>query len=441
MLVLKFGGTSVGSAERMHHVAQLIAKKQQPQIVVLSAVSGTTNQLVAIAAHASKQQHEQAQTLTGQLKQHYEGFVQQLLHSPKHVEQANAFVGQVFALLSQLAGGTTNEKEILAQGELLSTRLFLTYLNQEGIEAAELPALDFMRIDADAEPDMAKIRELLKSQLAAMQGQQLLVTQGYICRNHEGNIDNLKRGGSDYTASLVGAAILAREIQIWTDIDGIHNNDPRVVQPTYPIAALSFEEAAELAYFGAKILHPFSIRPAQQHNIPVRLLNTMQPEAKGSLINNVENKQGIKAIAAKDGITAIKIKSTRMLLAYGFLTKVFQVFEQYKTPIDMITTSEVAISLTIDDDTHLEEICAELNAFGHVMVDHEMSIVCIVGDRIADKRGIVKRVFEAIETVPIRMISYGGSKNNISVLIDTDSKVEALTKLNEGLFSPQPARV
>ena len=326
------------------------------------------------------------------------------------------------------------EKEILAQGELLSTKLFTIYLEEQGTKATLLPALEFMRIDDENEPDETFIQEKLSALLRAHPRQTIFITQGYICLNSQNRIDNLQRGGSDYTASIIGAAVQASEIQIWTDIDGMHNNDPRVVKKTYPIAQLSFNEAAELAYFGAKILHPFTIRPAQRANIPVRLLNTLAPEAAGTLISDKEGERTITAVAAKDGITAIKIRSSRMLLAHGFLRKVFEVFENYKTPIDLITTSEVAVSLTVDNQNHLENIIRDLKAYGEVDVENDNTIICVVGNMPFYKVGILKRVVDAIDDIPIRMLSYGGSKFNISLLIDSQYKEETLNRLNERIF-------
>jgi aspartate kinase len=325
-------------------------------------------------------------------------------------------------------------RDILAQGELMSTKLFTLYLQEQNIKVALLPALEFMRTNEEGEPDIPFSTEKLSTLLDTHHDIDLFVTQGYICKNDKGEIDNLQRGGSDYTASLIGAAILADEIQIWTDIDGMHNNDPRVVDKTFPIAELSFDEAAELAYFGAKILHPASIWPAQKFGIPVKLLNTMQPEAKGTIISQNTNSDDVKALAAKDGIIAVKIKSSRMLLAYGFLRKVFEIFERFKTPIDMITTSEVAVSVTIDDDTHLDKILQELESLGIVEVDRNQTIICVVGNFVAEKRGIVNKIFESLSDTPIRMISYGGSRHNISLLTEETHKEKALKKLNEHLF-------
>ena len=437
MEILKFGGTSVGAPARMHHVAKLITQYEGPKIVVLSAVSGTTNTLVAIGEALEGDDKKKAEKLINDLRKQYSDFVLALLSEEELINEGNEVVSSHFAFIGDLLEKEVDlaaTKELLAQGELLSTKLFSLYLRQIGIKAALIPALDFMVVDDEGEPVIEKISEKLKAVMEQYSGIELFVTQGFICRDPKGQIDNLKRGGSDYSASLIGAAIQADEIQIWTDIDGMHNNDPRIVPNTYPIAALSFDEAAELAYFGAKILHPSSIRPAQRYNIPVRLLNTMQPEAKGTLINSKENGGGIKAIAAKDGITAIRIKSSRMLLAYGFLRKIFEIFEKYRTPIDMITTSEVAVSLTIDDNSHLEAICRELEKFGSVVLDEQMSIICIVGSMVVEEKGIMNQIFNTLTNIPIRMISYGGSKNNVSVLVDTKYKKEALISLNEGLF-------
>lgn len=437
MEILKFGGTSVGAPTRMHHVAKLITRNVNPRIVVLSAVSGTTNSLVKIGEVLESGNRSEANQLISDLEDQYFQFVKELVIKKESVEKGNAIISEHLNFMTGLLDkefSAASNKELLAQGELLSTRLFHIYLQEIEIDAVLIPALDFMVVDEHDEPVIDDISLRLKKIVRENEGKSLFVTQGFICRNPSGQIDNLKRGGSDYSASIIGAAIEASEIQIWTDIDGMHNNDPRIVPNTYPIAALSFDEAAELAYFGAKILHPSSIRPAQRYNIPVRLLNTMNPEAKGTLINSEENQEGIKAIAAKDGITAIRIKSSRMLLAYGFLRKVFEIFENYKTPIDMITTSEVAVSLTIDDSRNLKKICAELEKFGSVAIDNNMSIVCIVGGMIVEEKGIINQIFDSLTHIPIRMISYGGSRNNVSVLIDTSSKTEALKSLNKGLF-------
>ncbi len=436
MRVLKFGGTSVGSAERMHALVHLI-NDGKPKIVVLSAMSGTTNSLVEIANTLYANENDKAKLLIESLKSKYDIVIGQLFKTPPALNKSKDLIESHFNYLQAFTMDlfTTNEERaILAQGELLSTTLFHYYLEEIGIASVLLPALNFMRIDQNGEPAMNYIETHITSELAKYPDKKLFITQGYICRNAFGEIDNLKRGGSDYTATIIGAAIQAEEIQIWTDIDGMHNNDPRIVDKTSPIAQLSFDEAAELAYFGAKILHPTCILPAQMRNIPVRLLNTMQPEAKGTVITSESSEDGIKAVAAKDGITAIKIKSGRMLLAYGFLRSVFEIFERYKTPIDMITTSEVAVSLTIDNTQNIEAIKKELIEFCTVEVDTDLTIICIVGSFTAEKQGYALRIFDALKNIPIRMISYGGSENNISILVDTKLKKDALVALNNGLF-------
>ncbi|PTX21240.1 aspartate kinase [Pontibacter mucosus] len=441
MKILKFGGTSVGSAERMKAVASLILNGE-PKIVVLSAMSGTTNALVQIAETLYQNKHDEAKALIQALHDKYKQVVEELYTSDEKKKQANELLKQHFEYLNAFTLDLFTiheERAVLAQGELLSTALFQFYLEEQGEKSVLLPALNFMKVDENEEPDSAYIAQQLQKELEKHPGVELFITQGYICRNAFGEIDNLKRGGSDYSASLIGAAVDAQEIQIWTDIDGMHNNDPRIVKNTHPIAELSFDEAAELAYFGAKILHPSSVKPAKQKNIPVKLLNTMQPEAKGTTISTKTESGKIKAVAAKDGIIAIKIKSGRMLLAYGFLRSVFEVFERYKTPIDMITTSEVAVSLTIDNAKHLNEILAELKEFGQVEVDQDQTIVCVVGDFIAERSGSGLAVFQSLQNIPLRMISYGGSKNNISVLVNTSDKIEALTKLNDGIFNGNEA--
>lgn len=436
MKILKFGGTSVGSAERMHALVNLI-NDSTPKIVVLSAMSGTTNSLVEIANALYAKENQKAKQLIDALENKYKDVIKQLYKTETALNKGKELIESHFNYLRSFTMDmfTVNEERaILAQGELLSTAMFHYYLEEIKVDSVLLPALNFMRIDENEEPDMKYIETNAKAELAKYPQTKLFITQGYICRNSFGEIDNLKRGGSDYTATILGAAIQAEEIQIWTDIDGMHNNDPRVVDKTHPIAELSFDEAAELAYFGAKILHPTCILPAQTRNIPVRLLNTMQPQAKGTVITSKMSGDNIKAVAAKDGITAIKIKSGRMLLAYGFLRAVFEIFERYKTPIDMITTSEVAVSLTIDNTKNLESIIAELKEFCSVEVDNDLTIVCIVGNFAAEKQGYALKIFDALKNIPIRMISYGGSENNVSILVDSKLKKDALIALNKGLF-------
>ncbi|PTS99484.1 aspartate kinase, partial [Pedobacter sp. HMWF019] len=422
--------------ERMTKLLDIINPAEE-QIVVLSAVSGTTNSLVEISGKLLKEDKQTALTLINALHQKYNEFVIELLPEGDFRQQGQEVVDYHFGFLASLVNDIftpIEEKVVLAQGELLSTTLYHIYLKSIGVASVLLPALDFMKIDEDNEPDIAFTTKNLSPLLEQHKGNTLFITQGFICRNSFGEVDNLRRGGSDYTASLLGAAIMAEEVQIWTDIDGMHNNDPRIVKGTKPISHLSFDEAAELAYFGAKILHPQSVFPAQKYKIPVRLLNTMEPKALGTLISANSEKGKIKSIAAKDGITAIKIQSSRMLLAYGFLRKVFEIFERYKTPIDMITTSEVAVSLTIDFTDNLDEIVKELHAFGTVELDKDQSIVCVVGDFGAEKHGYASRVLDALKHIPIRMISYGGSNYNISLLINTGDKTEALRSLHNRLF-------
>jgi aspartate kinase len=436
MKVLKFGGTSVGSPARMQKLLDIINPAER-QIVVLSAVSGTTNSLVEIGQAYLAGDKAKAVNLITILKDKYEVFIKELLHKPEFLEQGKEVIDYHFRLLSTLANDLftpIEEKIILAQGELLSTTLYHIYLKEIGVPSVLLPALEFMKTDEDNEPIVEHITSELTPLLDKHPNVNLFITQGFICRNAFGEIDNLRRGGSDYTASLIGAGIRSEEVQIWTDIDGMHNNDPRIVKGTTPIAQLSFDEAAELAYFGAKILHPQSVFPAQKYKIPVRLLNTMDPQAAGTLITNTSEKDKIKSIAAKDGITAIKIQSSRMLLAHGFLRRVFEVFERYRTSIDMITTSEVAVSLTIDDTTYLGEITAELGAFGSVEIDVNHTIICVVGDFGAEKHGYAARVLEAVKHIPVRMISYGGSDHNMSLLVKTEEKTEVLRSLHNRLF-------
>ena len=437
MKVLKFGGTSVGSAKRIEHVADLISAPLERNIVVLSAMSGTTNSLVEISEYLYKGNVPGAQETINVLQAKYTATLSELFADGESRSAADAAVGRSFALLRSYCTSpltASGEKEILAQGELMSTAIMQTLLTRRGIRTALLPALDYMRTLASGEPDMDYISSHLRRLIELEPEADIFITQGYICRNDHGGVDNLKRGGSDYTASIIGAVLDADEIQIWTDIDGMHNNDPRYVEGTRPVRRLHFEEAAELAYFGAKILHPSCVLPAKLHNIPVRLLNTMEPEAPGTLICNAAPDGTIKAIAAKDGITAIKIKSGRMLLAYGFLHKVFETFENHRTSIDMIATSEVGVTLTIDNDSRLAAIVDDLKHFGTVTVDTDMVIICIVGDLEWHNCGFETRVLEALADIPVRMISFGGSNYNISVVVQACDKVKALRALSAKLF-------
>ncbi len=434
---MKFGGTSVGKPQRMREVAKLITGTEEPKIVVLSALSGTTNALVEISSLLATNDRHSAQEKINALDAHYQQFIADLLQDAAVIEKAKKIVGEHFEFLSIILKISFSEalnKDILAQGELLSTKLFSLYLEEQKIEHFLLPALDFMTLDNQDEPQVGTIKVKLAQLLQKHKDTNIFVTQGYITRNAKGEVDNLKRGGSDYSASLIAAAVNATVCEIWTDIDGMHNNDPRVVEATRPIEQLSFEEAAELAYFGAKILHPASIWPAQFYNVPVRLLNTMDPSAKGTLITEQAGSTGVKAVAAKDNITAVKIKSSRMLLAYGFLRRVFEVFEKYKTSIDMITTSEVAVSVTIDSDIFIKEITKELEAFGTVEIDTNQTIVSIVGNEITDTKDVMFHLFESVKEIPVRMVSYGGSRHNISLLIPRSYKEQTLQVLNKGLF-------
>lgn len=439
MQVWKFGGTSVGKPERMRSIRQLITEDGKPKIVVLSALSGSTNALLSISESLIAANQQEAKTKAAALRAHYDAFLTELYNTPAGLGKGQAIVKKEFAFIDSLIAivpyTVKEEKEMVALGELLSTQIFEAYLQEEGVNSTLLPALDFMVIDGDNEPVMSEIETKLAKTLAPVKDKQIFITQGFICRNPAGEVDNLKRGGSDYTASLIGGAIQADEIQIWTDIDGMHNNDPRIVKNTFPIRELSFAEAAELAYFGAKILHPSTITPAKIKGVPVRLKNTMEPSAYGTLISEKSTDVEIKAIAAKDNITAIYIHSTRMLNAYGFLKRVFEIFEKYKTPVDMITTSEVSVSVTIDQTANLDAIMRELREFAELEdPDKDQVIICIVGNFWADKEGIAIKVLDAIKNIPIRMISYGASEHNISLLVDAKHKNDALNALNEGLF-------
>ena len=436
MKVMKFGGTSVGSAQRMKNVAKIVLDGQS-NLVVLSAMSGTTNSLVEISDYLSRKNRDGAREVIGKLYDKYVREVEDLYSGEEfktagmdlireHFDYIRSFTNDVFTAYE--------EKVVLSQGELISTGMFNLYLKEQGIDSVLLPALDFMKTDENGEPDQVFIKENIGRILEANQGHQIYITQGFICRNAFGDVDNLQRGGSDYTASLVGAAIGAEEIQIWTDIDGMHNNDPRFVEGTSPVSDLSFDEAAELAYFGAKILHPTCVLPAKSNNIPVRLLNTMEPEARGTMISSVQYRNRIAAVAAKDNITAIRIHSSRMLLAYGFLRKVFEIFETYKTSIDMISTSEVGVSVTVDNTRHLDAIVDDLKKYGMVEVDRGMTIISIVGDLEPYSHGYAGKIFQALSSVPVSMISYGGSSHNVSILVRGEDKVTALRALSAGLF-------
>ena len=437
MKVLKFGGTSVGSAERIKNVANLVIERGK-NIVVLSAMSGTTNTLVEISDYLYKHNIDGAKETINILEKKYFNTIRDLFDSEADREAATTEIKACFNYIRSFTKDLFTifeEKEILAQGELMSTALMNIYMHSLGVKSVIIPALDYVRTDKNGEPDTQYIKQKLVALLEKYADAEIYITQGYVCRNAYGEIDNLQRGGSDYSASLIGAAINAEEIEIWTDIDGMHNNDPRYVDGTSPVDELHFEEAAELAYFGAKILHPTCVLPAKLNNIPVRLLNTMCPEAKGTLIHNTNGNGEIKAIAAKDNITAIKIKSGRMLLAYGFLRKVFEIFETYKTPIDMIATSEVGVSVTIDSEKNLDPILDDLKKFGTVTIDRDMVIICVVGDLEWHNTGIEALALEAIKDVPVRMISYGGSNYNVSFLVKKEDKVRTLNLLSKHIFN------
>ncbi|MBR2239266.1 MAG: aspartate kinase [Prevotella sp.] len=440
MKVMKFGGTSVGTPQRMKDVAALVTKSGQPVFLVLSAMSGTTNSLVEISDYLYKKNPDGAHEVINMLERKYMRHVNELLETEEYRKQTTDFLKEEFNYLRSFTKElftSFEEKSIVAQGEIMSTNMMANYMKEQGINAVLLNALDFMRTDKNAEPDPIYIKQKLTAILDsyAESEPQVFITQGFICRNAYGEVDNLLRGGSDYTASLIGAALGAEEIQIWTDIDGMHNNDPRIVEKTQPVHQLQFEEAAELAYFGAKILHPTCVQPAKYVGIPVRLLNTMQPDAEGTTISNATEYGKIKAVAAKDNITAIKIKSSRMLLATGFLRKVFEIFESYQTPIDMVCTSEVGVSMSIDNSAHLGEIMDELKKYGTVTVDTGMCIICVVGDLDWSNIGFETRVMDAMKDVPVRMISYGGSNYNISFLIREEDKRRALQSLSDHLFN------
>ena len=437
MKVLKFGGTSVGSPENMRAVMDLVTDGEQ-KIVVLSAMSGTTNSLVEISSYLKKKNKDTARIFIGKLEENYKKVIAELFTSEENKQKGLLVIKHAFETIKSFTSGTfgvVGENTILAQGEIISTNLVTLLMNENGYDTKLLPALDFMKIDEDKAADLNFIRNHIKLVMKEVGDAKYYITQGFICKDADGEINNLQRGGSDYTASLIGAAIDADEIQIWTDIDGFHNNDPRFVENTKKIDQLSYNEAAELAFFGAKILHPQTVLPARIQNIPVRLKNTMNPTDGGTLITSDSDGQGIKAVAAKDDITAVKIRSGRMLNAYGFLSKIFKIFADYRTPIDMISTSEVAVSLTIDNIQYLAEIKEELDKFGTVVIDQDLTIVCIVGDIIQEEKGFASKVFKALDGIPIRMISYGGSRHNISVLVPTQRKKETLQALSDNLLN------
>ena len=437
MKVMKFGDTSVGSPERMKGVASLVTESGEPTFIVLSAMSGTTNSLVEISDYLYKKNPEGANEVINNLEKKYMQHVEDLYSTEEMKKTTREFLQGEFNYLRSFTKDlftSFEEKSIVAQGEIMSTNMVVNYLKEQGVKAVLLSALDFMRTDKNAEPDPQYIKEKLGAIMEQNEGYQIYITQGFICRNAYGEVDNLQRGGSDYTASLIGAALPADEIQIWTDIDGMHNNDPRVVEHTEAVRQLNFEEAAELAYFGAKILHPTCVQPAKYAGIPVRLKNTMDPKADGTIIDNVIVRGKIKAVAAKDNITAIKIKSSRMLLATGFLRKVFEIFESYQTPIDMIATSEVGVSMSIDNDAHINDIVNELKKYGTVTVDSDMCIICVVGDLDWSNVGFETLATDAMKNIPVRMISYGGSNYNISFLIREKDKKQALQNLSNVLF-------
>ncbi len=439
MKILKFGGTSVGTPQRMKNVAQLITNGEK-NLVVLSAMAGTTNTLVEIADYFKKKNNEAANNVINGLRTKYMQHVKELYSTPEAAAKTRDFLEDIFMYLHSFSNKEyepASEKAILAQGEIISTNMMTNYLEEIGVRVRLIPALEFMRLTESGEPDLLNIKEYLKHYLSQNADEDIYITQGFICKNSQGEIDNLQRGGSDYTACLIGAALRSEEIQIWTDIDGMHNNDPRFVEGTSPVRQLNFEEAAELAYFGAKILHPTCIQPARYAGVPVRLLNTMDPSAPGTLINNDMERGRIKAVAAKDNITAIKIVSSRMLLATGFLRKVFEIFESYKTSIDMVATSEVGISLSIDNNSRLVPIVEELKKYGTVEVDTDMCIICVVGDLKWDNVGFESLVTDALTDIPVRMISYGGSNHNISFLVRGKDKKNALCALSTKLFSAE----
>ena len=436
---MKFGGTSVASAERIAHVADLITATDEVKIVVLSAMAGTTNALVEIGHQLMAHHQHEALTILTKLKHKYEAETRLLFPNPQSYDKAWTLVNETFFFLEQMCYAESftlfDEKKILARGELLSTAMMLRHLADCGVQAIGLPALEYMRTDKQAEPDEDYIRTHLEELISrAPEGTRLFITEGYICRNAFGDIDNLQRGGSDYTATLVGSVLRADEIQIWTDIDGMHNNDPRYVDATRPVRRLHFEEASELAYFGAKILHPTCIQPAKRHGIPVRLLNTMEPSAPGTLISMDTDKDMIKAVSAKDNITMVRVRSSHQLSHWSFIGKVFSVFEHHCIPIDMIASTETSISLTIERSQLPSEVRRGLEQLGTVEEERELTIICVVGDMEWENIGFEAQILKALEEIPVRMISYGGSDYNLSLLVSAADKRRTLLALSCQLF-------
>jgi len=436
MKVLKFGGTSVGSPESLVRVKEIVYSQKGATFVVLSAMSGVTNELLQVLDAIKDSDSQKLEALTQVIADKHYHLIHAVLQEESLQQQAIQHVDDVLQRLQgflQVPEAHNLYSEILTLGELMSTKIFSIVLHQDGVANTWLNATDFMHIDHDDNPSIGPIRTQLEAVLNAHKKTEVYITQGFLCLDKEGDVSNLKRGGSDYSATLIGAAIAAEEVQIWTDIDGFHNNDPRCVEHTKPIAQLTYDEAAELAYFGAKILHPKTVSPVRAQGIPVFLKNTFEPESFGTLISDQATTKGLKAIAAKDGIIAINIKSNQMLMAYGFLRKIFEVFEKYETPIDMITTSEIAVSLTIDDATNLDKITSEIGTYAHVIIEHQQTIISIVGDSLMSQNN-ANQIFSVLKEIPVRMISYGGSTNNISILVNTDHKIQALRSLHATLF-------
>jgi len=437
MKILKFGSASIATADKMKNVANIIMDGRN-NIIVLSSMRGTAEALAEISDYLYKKNQEGAIEIINRLEKTYRELIQSLYSEDNTKVKAEEIVSAKFDYIRTYTKDLFTlfeERVVMAQGELLSSELFHLYLTERGVNVILLPALDFMRTDKNSSPDPVYIKDKLTALLNAAEGTDLYITQGYVCRNAYGEIDDLRKGGSDYTASLIGVAVGADEIQIWADVDVMQNNDPRYVVGTRAISQLNFDEAAELAYFGTKILHPSSILPAKLADIPVSLKNIEQPNASGTLISNETEARAIKAVAAKDNITAIKIKSGRMLLAHGFLRRVTEVFENYQTSIDMLATSEIGLSLTIDDDRNLQLILDDLKKYGTVSVDADMVIISVIGDLESEDTSFAANILNAVKGISIRMISYGGSKYNFSFLIARKDKERALQILNDKLFN------
>lgn len=437
MKVLKFGSAAIGSVDKIQAVASIV-EKEKNNIIVLSSIKGTAETLAEISKYLYNKNQEGAFELINQLDDTYTSLISDLFETEEYRVKALKFIRWRIDYIRSFSKDLFTlfeERIVMSQGELISTDIFSFYFSERGTKAITIPALDFVRTDKNSVPDQDFLKEQLGPLLNVSEDVDLFMTQGYICRNVYGEIDDLRKGGSDYTASLIGSSLKLEEIQIWADVDVMQNNDSRYIKGTKAIRKLNFDEAAELTYFGEKILHPSSILPAKIANVPVRLKNTMNPDAEGTLISNDTDPGVIKAVAAKEGITVIQVRSAKMLLAHGFLRRILEVFDDYQTPIDMLTTSEVGVSITIDDARRLRDITDDLKKYGTVSVDEDMAIVCVIGDLNWLNIGFESQIADALKDIPIRMISYGGSNYNMSFLVRKKDKEKSLNLLNNKLFN------